>query len=272
MWPRKIAPYVGESESDKEPFKEWYARVREHIPRVPEDVADQWVHECWGGSPYESLPIEQLEFEKQRWSLADLDRVRFGEGWGENASDVDRLDHPDIRETSLAQCMLREKTWPRPILVLDNAHELVLRGERLGRWHLVEGHNRLTYLRCLQHKGLALLEHEVWVVKPPEKIVEVEDRSPNTRPTYAHEKLGNAIRYLAIGGGSIQDRMRNVLKYSGIERVNREDFPGDMRERWDLLTQAWKQPLTERAAHHFAREVVEFYSWVCMRLGNWQRI
>lgn len=274
MWLSAIAPYIGENEADKEPFEEWFARVREHIPRVPEDVADQWVHECWGGSPYDSLPVEQLEFEKQSWRLANLDLVRFGESWREQPSDVNRLDDENIRETPLARFMLCKKTWPRPILVLDNPGGLVLRGEKLGRWHLIEGHNRLTYLRCLQSKGFAMPEHDVWVVKAPEKIVEAKDlpvnaRGPNSRPTYAHEKLCNAIRYLAISSGSIQSRMQTVLRYSNIERVAREDFPIEMRQRWDLLTHASNQLQSERAAYHFAREVLEFYSWVCMRLGGW---
>jgi len=269
MWPKKLAPYVGESELDREPFIEWYPRVREHIANVPEDVAEQWVHDHWGHSPYESLPLTLLQFERQRWSLADVDRVRFGRDWGENASDVHRLDDVHIQQTRLAQYMLKENTWPRPIIVLDNQHGLVNRGEQLARWHLVEGHTRLTYLRCLQHKGVALPDHEVWCVRSPAPVVLVDDRTSNVRPTYAHEKLSNAIGYLAIGSGSIQDRLRNVLQHSGIERVNRDDFPGDMRERWDLLTSAWNLQLDDRAAHHFAREVVEFYTWVCYRLGEW---
>ena len=269
MWPKKIAPYVGESELDREPFEDWYARVGEDIKHVPEDVAEQWIHEHWGGLPYEFLPLEQLKFEKQRWSLSDIDRVRFGRDWGENASDVERLDDEHIQNTRLARFMLDAKTWPRPIIVLDNKHGLVHRGEQLGRWHLLEGHTRLTYMRGLQHKGVALPEHDVWCVTAPESVVVVEDRSSNRRPDYAHEKLSNAIRYLAIGSGTIQERMRNVLQHSGIDRVRREDFPGAMRERWDLLTTAWKRPLDERAAHHFAREVLEFYSWVCYRLGEW---
>lgn len=103
-----------------------------------------------------------------------------------------------------------------------------------------------------------------------EPVVVVDDRTSNQRPTYAHEKLSNAIGYLAIGSGAIRDRLRDVLQHSGIERVSRDDFPGDMRERWDLLTSAWNRQLDDRAAHHFAREVIEFYTWVCYRLGDWR--
>ncbi len=28
MWPKNLTPYVGESELDREPFAEWYPRVR----------------------------------------------------------------------------------------------------------------------------------------------------------------------------------------------------------------------------------------------------
>lgn len=269
MWPQRIAPYVGESDSDIEPFADWYVRIHTLIPNVPEDVADQWIHRHWRQSPYEYLPLEQLTFEEESWTVHEIDRVRFGTGCGPGPGSSDRLDDQMTRGIPLAKFMLSEHTWPRPILVLDNSHGLVHRGEQLARWHLIEGHQRLTFLRELQRRDMVLAEHKVWrLTAPPTVSVVAVDEPWTQEPWYAHEKLSNAIRYLAVGGGSMQERISNALTHSAIERLNRNDFPPDMRERWDVLLAAQVSELSELSAHHFAREVVEFYSWTCYRLGD----
>lgn len=54
------------------------------------------------------------------------------------------------RGTWLAQYIIREKTWPAPIIVLDN--------------FLLEGHRRLGYLNTLIKTDFSVAEyHPVWV-------------------------------------------------------------------------------------------------------------
>jgi hypothetical protein len=276
MWPEKIRPYVGSNESDVEPFDEWHERVREYISHVPDSVAKEWNHRHWRHSPYEHLPLSQMHFERQTWPLARLGEVKFGKDWGESAADLTRLDQPMVRQAPLAQMMLRDKTWPAPIIVLDNADGAqVHRGVPMARWHLLEGHQRLSFLRCLEHKNDALPYHDVWVVMITPATADKEpvpDRHPDgdPRPTYAHEKLSNAIRSLAIEPGSLHERLASAFE-GGIDRVPAHDFPADMRERWELLVAAGASCsiLGERAASHFAREIVEFHEWVCYRLGDY---
>lgn len=163
VWPSTLRPRPGARPYEREPFAVWWARVRSEIPDVPEGVAEQWVHRHFDGSPYAFLPIEQLRFEQQSWSLEQLAAVTFGACWSWNPTDVARLDRE--RATPLATMMLETGTWPAPILVLDNPDGLLDdTGVRMGRWHLVEGHRRLTYLRCLASRGAARPTHPVWIV------------------------------------------------------------------------------------------------------------
>lgn len=163
VWPRNIAPRIGINELEKEPFPDWYARVRHLIPHVPSNVAEHWIHRHWGHSPYEFLPLAQLRFEQQTWTLKQLADIEFGWRW---TFDLARLDRPHVRRTTLAQMMMAGGTWPQPIIVLDNVNGLRDGDNKpMGRLHLVEGHLRLTYLRCLEHKRQALPQHEVWITR-----------------------------------------------------------------------------------------------------------
>lgn len=165
MWPRSIAPRIGVNELDKEPFLEWYARVQRHIPHVPANIAEHWIHRHWGHSPYEFLPLSRLQFERQTWPLELVREIAFGSRWT-MGSDVTRLDLPMIARTPLAQMMIAAGTWPEPVIVLDNVSgSLDDLQKPMGRWHLLEGHLRLTYMRCLDHKGSALPEHSVWIAR-----------------------------------------------------------------------------------------------------------
>jgi hypothetical protein len=154
------------NEFDKESFAEWHARVGHRIPQVPSNVAEHWIHRHWGHSPYEFLPLARLRFESQTWTLEKLRAVQFGWDSRSSASDLTRLDQPMIRNTPLARLMLAAGTWPEPIIVLDNDDGLLDDWRKpMRRWHLLEGHLRLTYLRCLEHKGQARPRHDLWLAR-----------------------------------------------------------------------------------------------------------
>ena len=150
-----------------EPFAEWFARVRGALPHLPECVAEHWIHRHWNGcSPYEFLPLDRLRFDRQVWPLDRLRQVDVGTGWRQIHSDIERLYSPNNVNTPLAQMMLSARTWPVPIIVLDNPGEHADRyGDPMGRFRLLEGHLRLTYLRCLDHRGAAAAAHAVWLAR-----------------------------------------------------------------------------------------------------------
>jgi len=197
MWSMKLRPHVGLSPYDVEPFSEWWPRVREKLPHVPENVAEQWVHQNFNDTPYAFLPLDRLRFELQPWSADQLDAVRFGSSWG-NQPDLEKLDHAEKRNDPLACMMIEAGTWPAPVLVLDNHDGLNdLRGEAMSRWHLIEGHARLTYLRCLLRRGTANPRHDVWVVKlvagePANRV----DPNGNISAGYMWQKLRTPSTHL----------------------------------------------------------------------------
>jgi hypothetical protein len=161
----RLAPMLNEDTGGvAEPFAEWFARVRTELPHLPECVAEHWIHRHWNGcSPYEFLPLDRLRFDRQVWTLGRLRQVEVGSGWRQIHSDVDRLYSPDIVKTPLARMMLTARTWPVPIIVLDNPGGLADRYGPMGRLRLIEGHLRFTYLHCLDHRSEAAPMHTVWL-------------------------------------------------------------------------------------------------------------
>ena len=149
-----------------EPFDVWHPRVMHRIPHVPPCVAENWLHRHWGLSPYYWLPLARLRFEKQRWANAKVLGIgeglepRWSPGWGEELGRQGSVHN----QMWLGRYMLEHRTWPAPIIVLDNSAGLVDPfGERLARFHLIEGHMRSAFHHHLATHGLARDEHEVWL-------------------------------------------------------------------------------------------------------------
>lgn len=265
---------MGAYQLDKEPFSEWWPRVRYLLKHVPENVAEHWIYENFGSSPYAFLPLDRLRFEHQVWSLVQLDAVSFGSNW-RNKDDLTRLDGAQLRNDKLALMMINAGTWPHSVLVLDNHDGLKERsGEPMGRWHLIEGHRRLTYLRCLAHKGTAKAEHGVWVVtiSPGSSAnVEISDSQDNYSTGYIMQKLSGAIEALALGVGTIQERLYHASR-GGLLHLDERFFPVDKRDLWtelmDGLGRGDPMAMGVREASHHARTILELWEWNCRERGR----
>lgn len=150
---------------EQEPFARWWSRVARELPHVPACVAEHWLHRNWGCSAYWWLPLDRLRFERQEWSNAEV--LRIGEGeeptWPRLWSDELGREDSVHRRSWLGWYMWKHRTWPAPILVLDNPDGLVAPdGRRLARRHLLEGRMRSAFHHHLATHGLALPRHEVW--------------------------------------------------------------------------------------------------------------
>lgn len=147
---------------------QYEARLRAALPDFPSQVIRDWIVRH-GESAFQEhgwLDYRRLRFDLTEMPTSCLLQMvltsneQAVSGW----SRAIRTDN-DFQETRLGQYMLRAGTWPVPPVVLYNPSGLVkAQGAALGRYHLLEGHHRLAYL-----KGLfipppipALEFHEVW--------------------------------------------------------------------------------------------------------------
>lgn len=149
---------------DREPFDEWYARVHNEIPHVPAEVAEDWIHRCWGYSAYEDLPLEDIRFGRETWPATAFASVQFSPEWGLNAPEFDILSQPDHYSGRLGKYMLEHGTWPvAPVVLRQVDTRIECRGQQLGELHVLEGHLRITYLLWLIRRNRARPTHDVWV-------------------------------------------------------------------------------------------------------------
>lgn len=129
---------------------------------VPDDVVEQWLYRHYEhiDDHYFSLGIENMGFKRESW---DNNRIYFNI----NTFDGEQLGgmgHNVYEEESwLNNFMLKYRTWPKPIIVLEN--------NKFPFWgtpyHLLEGNQRLDYLREIYQEERDTLrnQHEIWVVK-----------------------------------------------------------------------------------------------------------
>jgi len=76
-------------------------------------------------------------------------------------------EFPEVQQKRLGAFMINNGTWPSPPLVLDNAQGLRRpSGQSLSRYHLLEGHHRLAFLRGLaaDQRWQAAPTHAIWLV------------------------------------------------------------------------------------------------------------
>jgi hypothetical protein len=75
-FPEHLKPRFEPGGAVEEPFEEWWPKVREHFPNVPEDAARYWLHEHWNHSPYRYLISKAYEFTRAEWPAERLFEVR----------------------------------------------------------------------------------------------------------------------------------------------------------------------------------------------------
>lgn len=156
VWPKALRP-IGESTLDKEPFEPWWARNRQVLKHLPEDLCEQWIYRHWTHSPFSFLPIEDLTWERRHWDgaqlLASLHRAWGGELHPQFDYDTfQRRGGADRHATAIA---LDHGTWDYPMVLLSTPCGVVDGGEVLPdvRLVIVEGHQRHRYLNALHALG-----------------------------------------------------------------------------------------------------------------------
>ena len=144
-------------ERDRGDFERWWARVSDSLPRMPPGVAEQWVFRHWDHSPYHHVPVRDLDFRLESWSLDRLRQLRVGDGCRfDEAKDV-RVSLKSPR-TWVQEQTVALRTFPVPIIAWEGPKLYGLRTPQL-----LEGHRRFTYLLHLAYHEPVEEEHAVWV-------------------------------------------------------------------------------------------------------------
>lgn len=155
-YPEHLAPEFDEGGGVKTPFNEWWPRVRDDFPTVPEEVAREWLHRHWGHSPYEWLKSADYRFERVTRPTEWLKDVRyslnkfsddFGAVWERGKFLTG--EHLNLwGGTWLTKYMLGNGDFPTPPILLDNRDRHLV-DQMYGdpdyfppRYIIVEGHNR----------------------------------------------------------------------------------------------------------------------------------
>lgn len=160
-----------------ESFQEYLSRwPSDDYPDFPECLLRNWVYrhwpefsEYWHPAGCLSWNYEKKLFSNER--LAEIctfknmmDTMKF---WG------DHLFEDSMRQESwLGKYMLENGSCPAPILILEDAGDIIhprgLKNEKMCvPYQLIEGHMRTAYLWGMHRNGHAPLktEHEVWVAR-----------------------------------------------------------------------------------------------------------
>lgn len=282
MWKQHLQPYAGESLSDTEPFDEWHARVAQAMPGIPRELAEHWLYDNWGALErnVDYLSLADITATRGTLPLAQALEITVQSDWGAIEPGTEYLDGAVEAEVSLAVTMSQLGTWPVPIVVLDNDRGAAAPGRsEIGRWHLLEGHTRLTLLHGLAAAHRALPAHEVWLVRAgaSRPATPAGPASPPRAPARVHDvrlKFDEAVERLAVGAGTVQQRLLGVFLGTGLSRIRADDLRG-RHEVWDEMLGALRRVqgeqgsivasirvMGDREACHRARLIVELSRWL----------
>ena len=176
-YPDNLAPEFDEGGGVATPFEEWWPSVSERFPRVPKQVAKDWLHRHWSHSPFGWLPSPAYYFELVSWPTEGLKRIRTG--WSNFAAKPDEAlahgkflveEHHREWGFDLVQFMIDHGTFPVPPVAMDNndGHLSFLRGAPRPYpegYLLIEGHLRFNIATYLAAQGRLLSQVPFWLMK-----------------------------------------------------------------------------------------------------------
>ena len=173
QWPSEWKPR-GYGTFDTESFDDWWERMDSYFPGVDLRVLQQWMHRHWDDSEYWGLPISNLTSRLECWSI---DSILTQKGTPLLADIARKYPSPDeefedlnSKEASRYEPMFSMNstgTWNIPLLVLHSLDGFIYHEQTFvsSRYWLIEGHQRLRYLRAMASCGSPADEHEVLVIQ-----------------------------------------------------------------------------------------------------------
>lgn len=140
------------------------------LPPLASEVYEQWIHRHWSHSPYYGLPLSNLSCRRILLPTTEI-VAGIGSlpgGLADPPGSIlpvlyDHLNSPLLRNVEPFRSMNLQGTWNFPILAVrsHDGFEFWESAYRSPRW-LVEGHQRLRYLKVLASRGAAAEAHAVF--------------------------------------------------------------------------------------------------------------
>ena len=143
-----------ERSSSDESDEAYLVRLRSSLPHFPEEVLTDWLlrHGSFAFFLFGWLDYRRFRFSREEWQTSKLLELVISS----NERDMDiwtqeLREFPEVQQQRLGAFMINNGTWPSTPLVLDNTNEIRRpSGQPLSRYHLLEGHHRLAFLRGLE--------------------------------------------------------------------------------------------------------------------------
>jgi len=156
---------------DKEPFESYRERVKDLLTNWPACPLENWLYRHYADAVnrYSWLGFDKMKFEYTLWDIDDI----YNKISSNIIDSIDSLGtqiytRPENMRSWLQKYMHSQRTWPAPIIVLNNENGFYnAKGYDYGQpYHLLEGHIRLGYFRNIYRKEKHTLNHNnpIWVV------------------------------------------------------------------------------------------------------------
>lgn len=162
-------PNMDDYDNYLESSEEYKARVNTVLPKMPDDVIDQWFYshpdaiDSWNW-----LGLTSIHFTLEEWETGDVPALDQEDGSVNTYRyNLDR-NGPSPRMRRLIEYFEEHLTWPRFPIVLENLEGQHVRpdGWRCRLPHqLLEGHHRFAVFSLFRDKGVLNDRHQVWIAR-----------------------------------------------------------------------------------------------------------
>lgn len=179
-YPGDAAPLRDSGGWQSETFPDWWGRVgKATFGTVPADLAEHWIHEHWGGSPFGSLRSNDYEYDEVTWSVAEWAGVvsswdNFSTTRKNSVLKGEELALHHRKDLPLSELMVMTGKWPvRPVVLDNRGNALTLHPENgfplPSSFILIEGHTRFNLAAYLASIGKLVEPVTFWMMTPRDK-------------------------------------------------------------------------------------------------------
>lgn len=157
------------SATQLEPFSKFYDRLKKELPNFPKDILEQWVYRHFSQFcndywwlEFDKFQFRKVEFENDKIMKIGSNIMEDLNYWGD-----DFINESNFRrDTWLGNYMIKNRTWPKPIIVFySEESNLKIKKALCSPYHLLEGHLRLSYMRAFikYEEDKIPNKHSVWI-------------------------------------------------------------------------------------------------------------